>query len=208
MPEGAGGRGVLDWVVGCTYDGQPTSQAPVRNLMGCNMSMRRDVAVHAGGFSENLGRVGRTPLGCEETELCIRIRERDSAARILFEPAANVLHRVSPDRLTWSYLVRRSHAEGVSKATVAADVGHDAALETERSYVATVLPRAVARGLFGAAGPGVVGWWHGVRGAAAVVVCLGATVVGFARGRMAALAGLTSGASGPSDLVAIDKAPG
>ncbi|HEX5905732.1 MAG TPA: glycosyltransferase family 2 protein, partial [Propionibacteriaceae bacterium] len=27
------------WVVGCSYRGQPTKAAPVRNLMGCNMSL-------------------------------------------------------------------------------------------------------------------------------------------------------------------------
>ena len=31
----------FDWVVGCTYLGFPTSRSPVRNLIGCNMSMRR-----------------------------------------------------------------------------------------------------------------------------------------------------------------------
>jgi glycosyltransferase involved in cell wall biosynthesis len=29
------------WVVGCSYRGQPVSTAPVRNLMGCNMSSSR-----------------------------------------------------------------------------------------------------------------------------------------------------------------------
>ncbi len=88
---GADATGELDWVVGCTYTGQPTEQAEVRNLMGCNMSLRREVFARVGGFAEDLGRIGRNPLGCEETELCIRIRQSyrrmGREARIVFEPA-------------------------------------------------------------------------------------------------------------------------
>jgi glycosyltransferase involved in cell wall biosynthesis len=39
------------WVVGCSYRGLPTSTAPVRNLIGCNMSVRRDVLDAVGGFA-------------------------------------------------------------------------------------------------------------------------------------------------------------
>jgi len=41
----------FDWVVGCTYLGQPTRTAPVRNLVGCNMSFRREVFDLVGGFT-------------------------------------------------------------------------------------------------------------------------------------------------------------
>ena len=51
--------GELDWVVGCTYTGQPTAQAEVRNLMGCNMSFRREVFERVGGFAEDIGRIGQ-----------------------------------------------------------------------------------------------------------------------------------------------------
>jgi GT2 family glycosyltransferase len=47
------------WVVGCSYRGQPVSTAPVRNLMGCNMSLRRTVLEAVGGFDDRLGRGGR-----------------------------------------------------------------------------------------------------------------------------------------------------
>jgi hypothetical protein len=78
LPSGGAGpdaTGELDWIVGCTYTGQPTRSAEVRNLMGCNMSVRRAVLADVGGFAEDLGRIGRNPLGCEETELCIRARQ-------------------------------------------------------------------------------------------------------------------------------------
>jgi len=177
--------GELDWVVGCSYQGQPTSTRTVRNVMGCNMSFRREVFVSVGGFSEDLGRVGRTPLGCEETELCIRATTARPDARVVFEPTARVRHHVSDDRLTWSYLLHRCYAEGVSKAAVSAMVGQDKALATERGYVTTVLPRGVLRCLGGAVRDGGARL-RALAGAAAIVGGLSATVLGYARGKAAA----------------------
>ncbi len=179
----AAASGELDWVVGCTYAGQPRTRAPVRNLMGCNMSFRRDVFVQVGGFSEDLGRVGKTPLGCEETELCIRARGALPYAQILFEPRALVSHHVSADRLTWTYLRRRCFAEGLSKATVAKAVGQKQALQTERTYATKVLPKAVWREL----GHAIRGKEASVRarrfvGAFAIVFGLSATTAGYVRG--------------------------
>jgi GT2 family glycosyltransferase len=171
-----------DWVVGCTYAGQPTQQAPVRNMMGCNMSFRRQVFESVGGFSENLGRVGKVPLGCEETELCIRAQAAENGSRILFEPAASVRHHVSSDRLTWRYLLRRCYAEGVSKAAVARMVARSEALATERGYATTVLPRGVLRELGCAVrGPDRS---SALGGALAIVLGLVTTVLGYLRGQL------------------------
>jgi GT2 family glycosyltransferase len=178
----AAGWGELDWVVGCTYAGQPTRTLPVRNVMGCNMSFRRDVFDLVGGFSEDLGRVGKVPLGCEETELCIRASNARPGSRIVFEPAARVRHHVSPDRLTWRYLLRRCYAEGLSKAAVSAMVGQDQALSTERRYATRVLPLGVLREL----GRALRSRRPGAAGSAfAVVAALGSTVLGYGRGRAA-----------------------
>src|SRR5688572_30210695 len=65
----------FDWVVGCTYRGLPEQTASVRNLIGCNMSFRREVFSSVGGFRNGIGRIGTLPVGCEETELCIRARK-------------------------------------------------------------------------------------------------------------------------------------
>ncbi|HET7094259.1 MAG TPA: glycosyltransferase family 2 protein, partial [Thermomicrobiales bacterium] len=78
-PAWAGGRPAwfpdeFDWVVGCTYRGMPGQTAPVRNLIGANMSFRRCVLEAVGGFRSGIGRIGALPVGCEETELCIRGR--------------------------------------------------------------------------------------------------------------------------------------
>jgi glucosyl-dolichyl phosphate glucuronosyltransferase len=188
-PADGDATGELDWIVGCTYTGQPTEQAEVRNLMGCNMSFRREVFARVGGFAEDIGRIGKNPLGCEETELCIRARQAYTAAgekvRIVFEPRAAVDHRVSDDRVGWAYLCRRSWAEGLSKAAVSKLVGSDDALSTERSYVAKILPAAVVRELRG----------RRVSSAAAVVTALAFTSAGYARGK---LPGATSGVRLPA----------
>ncbi|MFC5996065.1 glycosyltransferase family 2 protein [Pseudonocardia hispaniensis] len=177
-PTDRNATGELDWVVGCTYTGQPTEQSEVRNLMGCNMSFRAEVFKRVGGFAEDIGRIGKNPLGCEETELCIRARQayaRDGrAVRIVFEPRAEVDHRVSDDRVEWRYLRRRSWAEGLSKAAVSKLVGSDDALSTERDYVANVLPKAVVRELRRGR----------ISSAAAVMICLSWTSAGYLRGKL------------------------
>jgi len=142
----------FDWVVGCSYLGLPTTTATVRNLIGANMSIRRAMIVELGGFSEGIGRVGSRPLGCEETDLLIRLVQRWPDAGILYEPAACVRHTVPPNRLSWRYFRSRCFAEGLSKASVAARVGSERALASERSYALKVLPAGIARGLLGACG--------------------------------------------------------
>jgi GT2 family glycosyltransferase len=203
LPAKRGGRqpirGELDWVVGCTYQGQPQTLAQVRNVMGCNMAFRASAFTEVGGFTEGIGRVGTLPLGCEETELCIRLRHADRNARILFEPSALVHHQVSADRLTWSYLRRRSYAEGVSKAAVAKLVGADDALSTERAYTSRIIPLALLREL--ASG--------GVRGAFALVLSVLSAAFGYLRGKSVDLAKPVTGpapiAMGEVDLADPDS---
>ena len=166
-------RGELDWVVGCTYQGQPQTLAQVRNVMGCNMAFRASVFSEVGGFTEGIGRVGTLPLGCEETELCIRLRHNNRNAHILFEPSALVHHQVSSDRLSWKYLRRRSYAEGVSKAAVAKLVGADDALSTERAYTSKIIPLALLREV----------WSGNLRGAFALVLSVLSAGIGYLRGR-------------------------
>ena len=170
----------LDWIVGCTYRGQPTVRADVRNLWGCNMSVRREAFDRVGTFDEEIGRIGLIPIGCEETELCIRIGQQVPGARVVFEPRAVVHHRVTPERTTWSYLRNRSNAEGVSKAAIGALVGPHDAISVEVDYAAKVLTRGFLREL----GRGLRGDRRGFRGATAIVVCLWITGVSYLRGRM------------------------
>ena len=197
----------LWWVVGCSFPGQTGAgggrtdlqrtagaggPVEVRNVMGCSMAFRREALVASGGFGEDMGRVGTVPLGCEETELCLRLRRLLPEARIVLDPAAVVDHHVSGDRTGWRYLVRRSHAEGISKAVVTRRSGTQAGLASERAYTRHVLPGAVARELR-AAGvalghldrPGLA---RALVAATAIPVALTAAGSGYLRGRLSRVA--------------------
>jgi hypothetical protein len=63
-------------------------------------------------------------------------------------------------------------------------VGQDQALSTERGYAARVLPAAVLRELAAAVGSRGGDRARHLLGASAVVVGLGATALGYARGRL------------------------
>ena len=80
-----------------------------------------------GGFSTAIGRnvQGRKsrPLGCEETEFCIRLAQRRPESVLMFEPDAVIHHKVPAARCTLAYLRRRCYAEGLSKALVTHSVG-------------------------------------------------------------------------------------
>ena len=170
----------LDWIVGCTHQGLPRVASEVRNVIGANMSFRRDVLVQVGGFNTSLGRQGTVPLGCEETEICIRATIGSPGSRVVYEPAAVVRHSVPAARGTLRYMLSRSWSEGISKARVSQIVGHKRALGPERRYVRRVLPLAVITGL---------GDWllrgerDGLRRAGAVVAVLALTTAGYVRGR-------------------------
>ena len=170
----------FDWVVGCSYRGLPESVAPVRNPIGANMSFRRSVLERTGDFVEGIGRVGKRPLGCEETELSIRARAAYRDSVILHVPSARVRHAVPGPRAEWGYFVSRCFAEGISKAKVARRRGSDSALASERTYVTRTLPRGVALGLRQA----LRGELGGLGRAGAIVIGLGLTVAGYVRGRL------------------------
>lgn len=137
----------FDWVVGCSYLGLPDSAGAIRNPIGANMSMRTQAALEAGGFHADVGRVGTPPAGCEETELAIRLTAGLPKAIIYYTPDSTVDHRVSPERVKFSYFMRRCWHEGLSKATVVQLAGASAGLQSERRQVAHVIPMQVVREL-------------------------------------------------------------
>jgi hypothetical protein len=135
----------FNWVVGCSYRGLPARAAPVRNLIGANMSFRREIFTGLGGVRAQMGRVGANGAGCEETELCIRLGQQWPDHLLLFEPDARVKHRVPDYRAQWRYFWSRCFAEGRSKAVVSQFVGARRGLTSETSYTLRTLPRGVAR---------------------------------------------------------------
>ncbi len=171
----------FEWVVGCTYRGIPERLSPVRNMLGANMSIRREVFDAVGGFRHGIGRIGKRPVGCEETELCIRARQRNANAVFLFEPRARVRHRVPAERASWSYFRSRCYAEGLSKARVSRYAGPRDGLASERTYASRTLPRGVAAGLADAV---LRRDLSGVGRAAAIIAGLAVTTTGYVAGRI------------------------
>ena len=183
------------WVVGCGYLGMPGPDVPVRNLIGANMSFRREAFEIGGRFRTGVGRnSGKRPLGCEETEFCIRLGQRSPDSVLIMENRAAVSHLVPRARCQFSYFTSRCYAEGLSKADVATSVGGTDGLSSERHYATRTLPKGVARGVADL----LRGDLWGLGRAAAIVVGLGATTTGYVIGSVGR--STRSEAVGRSDL--------
>ncbi|WP_436759041.1 glycosyltransferase family 2 protein [Streptosporangium sp. V21-05] len=172
----------FDWTIGCSYLGMPTKRARIRNVMGGNAAFRRDAIGGVGGFHTGIGRSvqGRKPrpLGCEETEFCIRLSQRMPGSGMLFEPAAVIGHKVPPVRATFAYFRSRCFAEGLSKALVAQSVGAGDGLSSERAHALKALPLGALRGV----GEALRGDGSGLGRAGAIVVGLAWTTWGYVVG--------------------------
>lgn len=161
----------FDWVVGCSYRGMPERVAFVRNLIGCNMSYRRELFAAIGDF--------RLGYSCDETEFCIRLRQQQPQKVLLYRPQARVYHRVPASRATWRHFRSRCYLEGGSKAVVSWLLGSRDALASEWAYTPKTLPRGIAQGLADT----LLGHDKaGVARAAAIVVGLTMTTLGYLTG--------------------------
>lgn len=138
------------WVVGCTYRGLPRQRAAVRNLIGASMSFRRELFAELGGFRHGIGRLGTRPVGCEETEFCLRVEHARPGGRFVYQPLALVHHRVPAHRSRWRYFLARCYGEGLSKALVVGAAGFRRGLAAERAYTAHALTSGFGSALLAA----------------------------------------------------------
>jgi hypothetical protein len=113
----------LLWTVGCSWRGLPDTPGEVRNPIGCSMALRAAVFDTVGGFDETVGRVGQQGQGADETELAVRLKGARPDALIWYEPASRCRQLVPPERANLRYLLRRSFAEGRSKARLVSTLG-------------------------------------------------------------------------------------
>jgi glycosyltransferase involved in cell wall biosynthesis len=180
----------FDWVVGCSYRGLPTVPTAVRNLIGTNMSVRRELMAAVGGFREGYGNVsgdgpGDVPAARlstgEETEFCIRVGEQRPETTWIYTTSAAVWHRIPPYRTTFGYFLSRCWIEGKGKATLAGVTGPSSALASERAYAFSTLPSGVVRETAGALRGGDLA---GIARAGSIVIGLGVTTVAYLVGRL------------------------
>lgn len=178
--------GELLWTLGCSYPGMPRTRSDVRNVYGGSACFRKQIFSRFGGFNPDLGRTSTGLAGCEETELCLRVRRLTPGLRFVHEPAAVIYHRVPRERQKVGYLLARGLGEGRSKAILRAAAGGGAGhpLASEANYLVRTVPAGIAAHL----GRFVRGdGWGLVRAVLLAVVVLD-TVAAYETARMRALA--------------------
>lgn len=167
----------FNWVLGCTYRGLPEESASVRNLIGANMSFRREVFDHV-RFYSGIGHIGGRPLGGADPDFGIRIKQQWPQKILLYRPDALVYHCLSKDRTRWKYFCVRCYNEGLSKSLLTRRVGPRQGLSSERRYALHTLPQGVLRGLADT----VRGDASGLSRAVAIIVGLTITIAGYIAG--------------------------
>jgi glycosyltransferase involved in cell wall biosynthesis len=170
---------VLDWVVGGSFTWLPLRTQEVSNPHGHNMCFRRGAIATVGMFNTALGRRGNRGQAGEERELCLRLVHCFPEAKIIYEPAAVVYHKVPLERVRWSYLIKRSYQEGVCKALIhhiARPYKRDP-LSSEKRYLRYLLFRAIPSRLRR--------FWRleVLAQIAAILLCIAATATGYLIGR-------------------------
>ena len=121
----------FDWVFGCHYRALPDQLAPIPRLIGTSMSARRDAVLAVGGFHADWH---------DDMDLSHRIAHAYGPDAVCYEPRAEVLHYVPPDRLTWSYFWRRCFYVNRSKVGAFADMGEAGNIRAELRFgVSTLL---------------------------------------------------------------------
>lgn len=116
----------LFWVFGCSWKGLE-GRPELRNPIGASMAWRRSTLELLGGFDPRMGRRTDTVArprrcrpriaGCEDTILGIRANALPGAAIAHAEDSV-ARHYVGTERVSFSYLIRRSWGEGVTKRRV------------------------------------------------------------------------------------------
>lgn len=124
----------FDWVFGCTYAGMPEHAAPIRHLIGANMSARRDALLHIGGFHS---------VDFDDMDACHRLANAFPSSQIIYNPESIVYHYVSRERVTWHYFWRRCFHVNRHKVRAFAEMGEAANLSSERDFVTKIWPRQV-----------------------------------------------------------------
>jgi glycosyltransferase involved in cell wall biosynthesis len=90
-------------------------------LIGANVSFKQRVFKQHGLFDERLGRKGKNLLSGEDIEFINRLESKN----VYFEPKARVTTKISPNRLTRRYFVKRIFWQAISEARIVNKLGTD-----------------------------------------------------------------------------------
>jgi glycosyltransferase involved in cell wall biosynthesis len=125
------------WLVGVTHRGFAEPGEEVRNTNGSNISFRTWVLEELGGFEPEVGRKGDNNLQAHETEFCSRMRD-EYGRGVVYNPAAEVGHKVFDYRVDKRWLLDRAFWQGYSKRAMESIVSEDSTVE-EFSFLGKLL---------------------------------------------------------------------
>jgi glucosyl-dolichyl phosphate glucuronosyltransferase len=106
--------------------------------MGGNMAIRREAFLRAGLWDNRLGRRGKTLLGQEQREWCLRARA--AGLKGFYLPEMIVYHLVPAERLSKSYFRRWFYWHGISRAVLYENFGLDMESPEESTLDFTKVP--------------------------------------------------------------------
>ncbi|WP_040951881.1 glycosyltransferase [Gorillibacterium massiliense] len=108
------------------YADEVTEMPPPHIPYGANVAFRLSVFRQIQPFREDLGRVGRKLLSSEESELIARMREH---YKVYYTPCGAVSHKVSRERTTKKWFLKRMFWQGVGDAVRSQDHSYVAVLK-------------------------------------------------------------------------------
>lgn len=161
--------GGFDWVFGCAYAGLPADPAPLRHLIGANMSVRHSAFKQLGGFRS---------IDFDDLDMCMRL-EHLLPRSVWYQPSAVVHHYVPANRVAWRYFYQRCYFVNREKVLTFKAMGRAANLAAERAFVVKLLASGLVREMR-TSGPAR---WRVVRLAAALVG-IAAAAAGHLAGRI------------------------
>jgi glucosyl-dolichyl phosphate glucuronosyltransferase len=157
----------FDWVLGCAYRGLPLTRAPLRHLIGANMSARRSAFREVGGIHSD-----------HQDDMDMSHRIAHARHRVLYEPLAVVHHFVPAGRTTWHYFWRKCYFANRAKVTVFANMREASNLSAELAFVTRTLTTGVLTEIR-----------HVIRGDLYGLARIGAMVAGIALAGLGHLSG-------------------
>lgn len=117
------------WLIGATHKGFSSGVAEVRNTFGSNISFKSDVLKSLGGFRGEMGIKGSGVLQGEETEMCVRMRQKFGKG-VMYNPDAIVHHKIFTERTKVKFLLKRAFWQGYSKRMME-ELGHSMTVESD-----------------------------------------------------------------------------
>lgn len=110
------------WLLACTASMGLKAITEVRNVWGTNLSFRKEAFDSCGSFTTTFGlqrggKKGWHDPPSEDVDFSLRVR-KETGKRIVFNPLAQVAHKITHDRLQWRFIIRRSCSVGYQRRMI------------------------------------------------------------------------------------------